>query len=136
MLNSNMLNSNILTEMRCNVCVSRWADKLSGQTLKHSMPVFAYTLREPYGVCGLIVPWNFPVALLGMKIGPALAAGNTVVAKVCSLPALTPAPAYKQPSHTYLILCCCLFDFHQISTASLHGLHLHGYATSARLSPM
>ena len=46
------------------------------------MPVFAYTLREPYGVCGLILPWNFPVALLGMKMAPALAAGNTVVVKV------------------------------------------------------
>ena len=46
------------------------------------MPVFAYTLREPVGVCALIVPWNFPLALLGMRLGPALAAGNTVVVKV------------------------------------------------------
>ncbi len=60
----------------------RWADKLSGQTLKHVMPLFAYTLREPLGVCALIVPWNFPLGLLGMKLAPALAAGNTVVAKV------------------------------------------------------
>ena len=66
--------------------VCRWADKISGQTLKHAMSVFAYTIREPIGVCGLIVPWNFPVALLSIKLGPALAAGNTVVAKV-SLPA-------------------------------------------------
>ncbi len=64
--------------MRCR----RWADKLSGQTLKHVMPLFAYTLREPLGVCALIVPWNFPLGLLGMKLAPALAAGNTVVAKV------------------------------------------------------
>ena len=63
------------------------------------MPVFAYTLREPYGVCGLIVPWNFPIALLGMKLGPALAAGNTVVAKVCFLP----ATAYLQPAASLLV---------------------------------
>ena len=87
------VDSNMHIEMRCGVHVPRWADKLSGQTLKHSMPVFAYTIREPYGVCGLIVPWNFPVALLGMKLAPALAAGNTVVAKVGFLPAPAPAPA-------------------------------------------
>jgi len=44
--------------------------------------LLAYTLREPLGVCALIVPWNFPLGLLGMKLAPALAAGNTVVAKV------------------------------------------------------
>lgn len=60
----------------------RWADKLSGQTLKHSLPVLAYTLREPLGVCALITPWNFPLGLLGMKLAAALACGNTVVAKV------------------------------------------------------
>ena len=98
--NASCHNSNMLTDMRCGVHVPSWADKLSGQTLKHAMPVFAYTLREPYGVCGLIVPWNFPLALLGMKLGPALAAGNTVVAKVHFLPALAPAPA-PAPSHAY-----------------------------------
>ena len=66
---------------QCGHC-HRWADKLSGQTLKHVMPLLAYTLREPLGVCALIVPWNFPLGLLGMKLAPALAAGNTVVAKV------------------------------------------------------
>ena len=63
-------------------CLCRWADKLSGQTLKHALPVLAYTLREPLGVCALITPWNFPLGLLGMKLAAALACGNTVVAKV------------------------------------------------------
>ncbi|DBB03400.1 hypothetical protein WJX82_007438 [Trebouxia sp. C0006] len=66
-----------------------WADKLSGQTLKHVMPLLAYTLREPLGVCALIVPWNFPLGLLGMKLAPALAAGNTVVAKPAEQSMLT-----------------------------------------------
>ncbi len=62
---------------------------MSGQTLKHFLPLLAYTLREPVGVCALIVPWNFPLGLLGMKLAPALACGNTVVAKVNILAAVT-----------------------------------------------
>lgn len=78
-------NCNVISVTHYSVITSRWADKISGQTLKHFLPVFAYTIREPVGVCGLIVPWNFPVALLCMKLAPALAAGNTVVAKVSLL---------------------------------------------------
>ncbi|CAD5125562.1 DgyrCDS13765 [Dimorphilus gyrociliatus] len=57
------------------------ADKINGQTLLSDGPVFSYTRREPIGVCGLIVPWNFPISILCMKIGPALAAGCTLVIK-------------------------------------------------------
>ena len=42
---------------------------------------FNFVIKEPYGVAGLIVPWNYPLLLLSWKLGPALAAGNTVVAK-------------------------------------------------------
>src|SRR5712691_8875068 len=42
---------------------------------------FNFVIKEPYGVCGLIVPWNYPLLLLVWKLAPALAAGNTVVAK-------------------------------------------------------
>jgi betaine-aldehyde dehydrogenase len=42
---------------------------------------FNFVVKEPYGVCGLIVPWNYPLLLLVWKVAPALAAGNTVVAK-------------------------------------------------------
>jgi len=46
-------------------------------------------IRKPLGVCGAIVPWNFPITLMGTKVGPALAAGNTVVVKPASTTPLT-----------------------------------------------
>jgi acyl-CoA reductase-like NAD-dependent aldehyde dehydrogenase len=49
----------------------------------------AWTMREPLGVVGLIVPWNFPLAIAAWKLGPALAAGNTVVLKPAELTPLT-----------------------------------------------
>ena len=60
-----------------------WADKIHGQTHNISMPgeYHAYTLKEPVGVVGLIVPWNFPIVMAAMKLGPALAAGCTCVLK-------------------------------------------------------
>ncbi|KAJ5381149.1 aldehyde dehydrogenase domain-containing protein [Penicillium cataractarum] len=58
-----------------------WADKSFGQTFETSPEKFAYTLRQPYGVIGQIIPWNFPLAMAAWKLGPALAAGNTVVMK-------------------------------------------------------
>jgi aldehyde dehydrogenase (NAD+) len=58
-----------------------WADKITGQTLPVSGPFFSYTKMEPVGVCGQIIPWNFPILMAAWKIGPALAAGNTVVLK-------------------------------------------------------
>jgi phenylacetaldehyde dehydrogenase len=61
-----------------------WARKLTGQTLDVSLPGGAfhtYTIREPVGVCALIVPWNFPLLMAVSKIAPALAAGCTVILK-------------------------------------------------------
>jgi aldehyde dehydrogenase (NAD+) len=58
-----------------------WADKLHGETVPVDGPFLNYTLREPLGVVGAIVPWNFPMSLAAWKIGPALACGNTVVLK-------------------------------------------------------
>ncbi|MFZ0839498.1 MAG: aldehyde dehydrogenase family protein, partial [Xanthobacteraceae bacterium] len=60
-----------------------WATKLTGQTLDVSLPgaFHAYTIREPVGVCALIVPWNFPLLMAVSKIAPALAAGCTVILK-------------------------------------------------------
>ena len=49
----------------------------------------AYTLREPVGVCGLIVPWNFPLLMAAFKLAPALAAGNTVILKPAEQTPLT-----------------------------------------------
>ncbi|KAI0482641.1 aldehyde dehydrogenase [Xylariaceae sp. FL0804] len=58
-----------------------WADKIHGQTIPTTPQKFAYTLRQPVGVCGQIIPWNFPLAMAAWKLGPALACGNTVVLK-------------------------------------------------------
>ncbi|CAG8119731.1 unnamed protein product [Penicillium olsonii] len=58
-----------------------WADKSFGQTIETSPEKFAYTLRQPFGVVGQIIPWNFPLAIFAWKVAPALAAGNTVVIK-------------------------------------------------------
>ena len=57
------------------------ADKIHGETLKMSREFQAYTLREPMGVVGHIIPWNFPSQMFFMKVSPALAAGCTMVVK-------------------------------------------------------
>ncbi|SDH12333.1 aldehyde dehydrogenase (NAD+) [Sinosporangium album] len=58
------------------------AETLSGRTLPSQGPgLFAYTVREPVGVVAAVIPWNSPLALLIWKLGPALAAGNTIVVK-------------------------------------------------------
>ena len=64
-----------------------WATKLEGNTIPLSVPYapgvtfHAYTLREPVGVVGQIIPWNFPLLMAAWKLGPALATGCTVVLK-------------------------------------------------------
>jgi betaine-aldehyde dehydrogenase len=60
-----------------------------GETIPVSKPGFDFTLREPIGVVGLIVPWNFPLMLASWKMGPALAAGNTAILKPASYTPLT-----------------------------------------------
>jgi betaine-aldehyde dehydrogenase len=58
-----------------------WATKIEGETIPVPGQFFNYTLREPVGVCGQIIPWNFPLLMAAWKLAPALAAGNTVVLK-------------------------------------------------------
>jgi len=58
-----------------------WATKIEGETIPVPGKMFNYTLREPIGVCGQIIPWNFPLLMAAWKLAPALAAGNTVVLK-------------------------------------------------------
>ncbi len=68
-----------------------WATKITGQTVPSSLPgeALAYTRREPVGVVGAIVPWNFPLAITAWKLAPALACGNTVVLKPSELTPLS-----------------------------------------------
>jgi phenylacetaldehyde dehydrogenase len=64
--------------------MSGWTTKIEGRTIPLSnldQDYFAYTLREPVGVVGQIIPWNFPLLMAAWKLGPALAAGCTVVLK-------------------------------------------------------
>src|SRR6187431_1888569 len=65
------------------------ANKLFGETIPVSAGGLDFTLREPIGVCGLIVPWNFPINMASWKLGPALAAGNTAILKPASYTPLT-----------------------------------------------
>jgi aldehyde dehydrogenase (NAD+) len=58
-----------------------WATKIHGETVNTFDAAFTYTLREPIGVVGAIVAWNFPLLLASWKLGPALACGNCVVLK-------------------------------------------------------
>ncbi|KAI0319884.1 aldehyde dehydrogenase domain-containing protein [Amylostereum chailletii] len=66
-----------------------WADKNHGKTIETSEAKLAYTRHEPIGVCGQIIPWNYPLMNMIMKLGPALATGCTVVVKPSELTPLT-----------------------------------------------
>ena len=58
-----------------------WANKIYGDVVDSGEGYFNYIRREPIGVCGQVIPWNFPLLMMAWKIGPALAAGNTIVLK-------------------------------------------------------
>ncbi len=66
-----------------------WADKIEGRTVPVRGSFLSYTLRQPVGVVGQIIPWNFPLLMLAWKWGPALACGNTIVLKPAEQTPLT-----------------------------------------------
>ena len=66
-----------------------WADKIQGKTIPIRGDYFCYTRREPVGVVGQIIPWNFPALMVAWKWGPALAAGCTIVMKPAEQTPLT-----------------------------------------------
>jgi len=66
-----------------------WADKIEGRTPPVRGNHLTYTLRQPVGVVGQIIPWNFPLLMLAWKWGPALACGNTIVMKPAEQTPLT-----------------------------------------------
>ncbi len=68
---------------------SGWPTKMFGETNPTTDDQFVYTLREPVGVCGGIIPWNFPLIMAAWKIAPALAFGNTIVLKPAEQTPLT-----------------------------------------------
>lgn len=69
--------------------------KPDGQTYTVADPVQAMVVREPVGVCGLIVPWNYPLLMSVWKLAPALAAGNTIVYKPSEVTPLTPTKLFE-----------------------------------------
>ncbi|ODQ67398.1 aldehyde dehydrogenase [Nadsonia fulvescens var. elongata DSM 6958] len=76
-----------------------WADKIFGSVIDTGDTHFSYTKREPLGVCGQIIPWNFPLLMWSWKIGPAVATGNTIVLKTAEstpLSALVASSFVKQ----------------------------------------
>ncbi|BFZ00459.1 hypothetical protein BsWGS_03498 [Bradybaena similaris] len=76
-----------------------WSDKICGKTIPVDGNYFTYTRHEPVGVCGQIIPWNYPIVMLSWKLAPALACGNTVVLKpseVTPLSALHCAQLFKE----------------------------------------
>ncbi|KAL1737981.1 aldehyde dehydroxygenase, partial [Schizophyllum fasciatum] len=67
-----------------------WADKIAGQALDiDNKTKWAFTKHEPIGVCGQIIPWNYPIMMWAWKIAPALAAGCTIVMKPSEVTPLT-----------------------------------------------
>ncbi|CAH8650194.1 unnamed protein product [Schistosoma rodhaini] len=67
--------------IKCYRYYAGWADKYHGKTIPVNGNYMCFTLHEPVGVCGQIIPWNFPLLMQAWKLGPALATGNTVVMK-------------------------------------------------------
>ncbi|CAL1265894.1 unnamed protein product, partial [Larinioides sclopetarius] len=66
-----------------------FSDKIYGKTLSVDGNYFSYTRHEPVGVCGQVIPWNFPLLMQAWKLAPALAAGNTIVLKPAEQTPLT-----------------------------------------------
>ncbi|KAL7836489.1 hypothetical protein AOLI_G00277730 [Acnodon oligacanthus] len=75
--------------VKCLRYYAGWADKWEGKTIPVDGDYFCYTRHEPVGVCGQIIPWNFPLLMQAWKLAPALATGNTIVMKVAEQTPLT-----------------------------------------------
>jgi aldehyde dehydrogenase (acceptor) (EC 1.2.99.3) len=86
---SETTNADIPLAIDCFLYYAGWADKIHGETIPVRGEFFNYTLREPVGVVGQIIPWNFPLLMAAWKIAPALACGNTVILKPAEQTPLT-----------------------------------------------
>jgi len=78
---SETTNADLPLVIDCFLYYAGWADKIHGETIPVRGEFFNYTTREPVGVVGQIIPWNFPLLMAAWKIAPALACGNTIVLK-------------------------------------------------------
>ncbi|KAK9685824.1 aldehyde dehydrogenase (NAD(P)(+)) ald5 [Basidiobolus ranarum] len=80
---SDAKNGDLRLAVECYRYYAGWADKIHGKVIQtDNLDQFSYTRHEPIGVVGCIIPWNFPILMQSWKLGPALAAGNTVIVKL------------------------------------------------------
>ncbi|EDV26544.1 uncharacterized protein TRIADDRAFT_37388 [Trichoplax adhaerens] len=91
--------ADITLSIACLRYFAGWADKIHGKTIPVDGPYMTYTRHEPIGVCGQIIPWNFPILMASWKWAPAIACGNVVVMK----------PAEQTPL-TALYLCSLVVE--------------------------
>ncbi len=75
--------------IKCYRYYAGWADKIHGKTIPTDGSVLTMTRHEPVGVCGQIIPWNFPLLIMAWKLAPALCAGNTLILKTAEQTPLT-----------------------------------------------
>lgn len=85
----NMARNDVTTAAKVFRYYAGWADKNMGQAIDSEPDRFAYTRHEPIGVCGQIIPWNFPIVMFSWKVAPAIATGNTVVLKSAEMTPLS-----------------------------------------------
>jgi aldehyde dehydrogenase (NAD+) len=88
-LKSMVMVSDMPMTISCYRYYAGWADKLNGEIVPVEGNNFAFTLKEPVGVCAQIIPWNWPIMMQALKLGPALAAGCTVILKPSEFTPLT-----------------------------------------------
>ena len=74
---------------RCIRYYAGWSEKIRGEVISMDGPFLAYTKKQPVGVVGQVIPWNFPLVMAAWKLGPSLAAGCTVVMKTAEQTPLT-----------------------------------------------
>ncbi|KAI5962394.1 ALD2 [Candida pseudojiufengensis] len=88
-------NKNTNAVFDIDICISvfryyaGWADKVTGKVIQNDPKKLAYTIHEPLGVVGQIVPWNYPLAMASWKLAPALAAGNVIILKTSEITPLS-----------------------------------------------
>ncbi|XP_059479614.1 aldehyde dehydrogenase, mitochondrial [Neocloeon triangulifer] len=86
---SSALAVDVAATVKCLRYYAGWADKNHGKVVPLDGDYISFTRHEPVGVCAQIIPWNFPLLMLGWKIGPALATGNCVIVKPAEQTPLT-----------------------------------------------
>nr|AGN03871.1 retinol dehydrogenase 2 [Aurelia aurita] len=86
---SDSFGTDLALTIKCYRYYGGWADKIHGKTIPTDGNFFNYTRREPIGVVGQIIPWNFPLLMQAWKLAPALCCGNTVVMKLAEQTPLT-----------------------------------------------